>query len=419
MMITANPQAEFQALFAGRADLLADPYSLYHRLRSENPVYPIGPQYVLTRYSDVAAVLRDPRFSSNGNMGTRRGAALAALAEPAATQLREIFELTGLWMLFSDAPDHTRRRALANRAFTARRVEEMRQRIQRLVDELLDAVAEAGTMDVIADLAYPLPVIVIAELLGVPVEDRELIKGWSNEMALFFGANFRNVAEMHRAMTEFRVYLRDLVARRRIAPGDDLLTALVRATDEGDQLSEEELLGLCMLLLFAGHETTTNLIGNGLLALLRHPDQLALLRHDPALIGSAVEELLRYDSPVQGTPRIATEAMTLGGTVIQPGQTLLLFYGAANRDPERFPEPDRLDITRRDNKHLAFAHGAHFCLGGVLARMEGQIALGTLARLAPDLRLIDQEVEWRPNALMRGLKALPVRFSPSRRRAHA
>ncbi|MGH2410833.1 MAG: cytochrome P450, partial [Chloroflexota bacterium] len=404
MISTVTLQEEFQALFAGRADLVADPYALYGRLRNENPVYPIGPQYVLTRYSDIAAVLRDPRFSSNGNKGSRRGAALAALTEPAASQLREIFALTGLWMLFSDAPDHTRRRTLANRAFTARRVDGMRQRIQRLVDELLDAVAGTGAMDVIADLAYPLPVIVIAELLGVPVEDRGLIKGWSNEMALFFGANFRNVAEMHRAMSEFRVYLRDLVAQRRTAPGDDLLTALVQATDEGDRLSEEELLGLCMLLLFAGHETTTNLIGNGMLALLRHPAQLALLRHEPSLIGSAVEELLRYDSPVQGTPRIVTKPMTLGRTAVQPGQTLLLFYGAANRDPERFSEPDRLDITRRDTKHLAFAHGAHFCLGAALARMEGQIALDALTRLAPDLHLAGGAVEWRPNALMRGLK---------------
>ena len=412
MTLTITPQAEFQALFAGQADLVADPYPLYHRLRRENPIYPIGPQYVLTRYADIAAVLRDPRFSSDGNKGSRRGAALAALAEPAAGQLREIFALTGLWMLFSDAPDHTRRRALANRAFTARRVAEMRQRIQRLVVELLDPVAGTGTMDVIADLAYPLPVIVIAELLGVPVEDRGLIKGWSNQMALFFGANFRNVGEMHRAMTEFRAYLGDLVAWRRRVPGDDLLTALVRTTDGGEELSEEELLGLCMLLLFAGHETTTNLIGNGLLALLRHPDQLAILRHDPTLIGSAVEELLRYDSPVQGTPRIATEELTLGETTIQPGQTLLLLYGAANRDPERFPEPDCLDLTRRDTKHLAFAHGAHFCLGAALARMESQIALSALTRLAPDLRLAESEVEWRPNALMRGLKVLPVRFSP-------
>jgi len=247
------------------------------------------------------------------------------------------------------------------------------------------------------------------------VEDRDLIKGWSNEMALFFGANFRNVTGMHRSLNEFRAYLRDLIVQRRAAPGDDLITGLIQVTGEGDHLSEEEMLGLCMLLLFAGHETTTNLIGNGLLALLRHPDQLALLRQDPTLIGGAVEELLRYDSPVQGTPRIVTEEMTLGETVVQPGQTLLLLYGAANRDPERFPDPDRLDITRRDNKHLAFVHGAHFCLGAALARMEAQIALGTLLGRAPDLRMACEEVEWRPNALMRGLKALPVRFSPRQR----
>ncbi len=414
MITTATLQDEVQALFAGRADLVADPYPLYHRLRAASPVYPVGPQYMLTRYADIAAILRDPRFSSDGNKGSRRRAALAALTEPAATQMREIFELIGLWMLFSDAPDHTRRRALANRAFTARRVEEMRSRIQMLVDGLLDSVAGAGKMDAIADLAYPLPVIVIAELLGVPVEDRDLIRGWSNEMALFFGANFRNVAEMHRSLCDFRFYLRDIIARRRATPGDDLLTALLQVTDEGAHLNEEELLGLCLLLLFAGHETTTNLIGNGLLALLRHPDQLARLRHDPTLIGPAVEELLRYDSPVQGTPRIATEEIALGETVIQPGQTLLLLYGAANHDPERFPEPGRLDLTRADNKHLAFAHGPHFCLGAALARMEGQIALGSLLRRAPDLGMATETVEWRPNFLMRGLKALPVEFKPTR-----
>jgi cytochrome P450 len=413
MIADPTLQDEFLAAFSGQAPYVADPYPLYHRLRTANPVYPVGPQYLVSSYAAVSAILRDPRFSSNGNLGTRRQAAVAALPEPAATLMREINQATGLWMLFSDAPDHTRRRAVANRAFTARRIEQMREHIERLVEGMLDAVVRAGAMDVIADLAYPLPVIVIAELLGVPAEDRDLIRDWSDQMALFFGANFRNVAEMHRALTEFRVYLRAIIADRRAAPRDDLLTALAHAADDGAHLSEDELLGLCTLLLFAGHETTTNLIGNGLLALLRHPDQLERLRQDPALIGPAVEELLRYDCPVQGMARVVTEEMVLGDTIFHPGQTLLLLYGAANRDPERFPEPDSLDITRTNNKHLAFAHGSHFCLGAALARMEGQIALGAMLRRLPDLRLAVDQVTWRPSLLMRGLAALPVAFTPA------
>lgn len=412
MIADATLAEEVSALFAGRADLLADPYPLYHHLRAVAPVYAHGPQYLVTRYAEVAAVLRDGRFSSNSNQGSRRQAALAALAEPARTQLREMLEFTGLWMIFSDAPDHTRRRAVAGQVFTARRIAQMQQGITHLVDDLLAAVACTGVMDVIADLAYPLPVIVIADLLGVPREDRDLIRGWSQEVALFLGANFRNVAAMQQSVASFRLYLHDLIAQRRAAPRDDLLSALVTATDQDGQLSEEELLGLCVLLLFAGHETTTNLIGNGLLALLRHPDQLARVHADPTLIGPAVEELLRYDSPVQGTPRIATEDVVLGETLVCPGTTLLLLYGAANRDPAQFDDPDRLDITRQPNKHLSFAHGPHFCLGAALARMEGQIALGRLLQRLPDVRLASARVAWRENPLLRGLATLPVTFTP-------
>lgn len=414
-MLTATTLSqEIDAFFAGRADLLDDPYPLYHRLRAACPVYAHGPQRVLTRYADIAAVLRDPRFSSNGNKGSRRRAVLASLPEPAHTQMREMMDFTGQWMLFSDPPHHTRLRAVANKAFTARRVEELRQGMQRLVDDLLEPVAGAGRLDVIADLAHPLPVIVIAEMLGVPAEDRGLIRRWSNEIAVFFGSGFRNVTAAHQSVAAFRLYLRDIIAHRRAAPRDDLLSALISARDEDGRLSDEELLGLCVLLLFAGHETTTNLIGNGLLALLRHPTQLARLRANPTLIVPAVEELLRYDSPVQGMARVATVGVALGASTVRPGETLLLLYGAANRDPARFARPDSLDITRRENKHLAFAYGPHFCLGAALARMEGQIALGRLLRRLSNIQLANERVEWRANPLMRGLKALPMTFTPTR-----
>ena len=402
---------DVDALFACHPGMLADPYAVYHRLRTADPVYQHGPVRLLTRYADIAAVLRDPRFSSNRNQGSQRRAALDRVTEPTRTQMREMMDFTGLWMLMVDPPDHTRLRGLANRAFTARRVDQMRERIQQIVDTLLAPVAGVGAMDVIADLAYPLPVIVIAELLGVPPDDRDRIRRWSDAAAIFIGSNFRNIAEMHQSVAEFRVYLHDIIAQRRATPGNDLLSAWVVASDDGERLGEEEVLAMCVLLLAAGHETTTNLIGNGVLALLRHPDQLARLCADPTLIGAAVEEVLRYDSPVQGTARIATTESVLGETAVQAGDTLVLLLGAANRDPAQFAAPDRLDIGRRENKHLSFAHGPHFCLGAALARLEGQIVLGTLLRRCQNLHLAAEPVAWRENMLLRGLHTLPVTFT--------
>ena len=398
---------EVDALLACRPDLWADPYPIYHWLRAAQPVYPTGVTVVLTRYADVAAALRDQRMSSNRNRGSMRLAFLDGLAEPERTQFREMMEFTGLWMISNDPPDHTRLRALANQAFTARRVAQMRERIQGIVDDLLDAVAARGAMDAIADLAYPLPAIVIAELVGAPREDRARIKRWSDVVATFVDG-FSNVGAMHQTIAEFRVYLLELAAQRQAEPRDDLLTALVQAEEDGSRLTQEEVLAMCVLLLVAGHETTTNLIGNGLLALLRHPDQLALLREDPALIRPAVEELLRYDSPAQVTVRTPLEDVEVGGTPVPAGVNLDLLLGAANRDPAMFPDPDRLDITRQENKHLAFAHGPHFCLGAPLARLEGQVALGTVVSRFSQLQLAAQQVQWRANFLLRGLTSLPV-----------
>jgi cytochrome P450 len=382
-------------------DVLADPYPLYRRLREQDPVHrsPLG-FWVVTRYADVELVLRDPRFGRGG---------FEALLDSQQGRLPPS-------MLFRDPPDHTRLRALVSRAFTPRVVEAMRPHIQAIVDRLLDRVAGARAMDVIADLAYPLPVTVICEMLGVPTEDHERIRQWSADVARSLDAigpwAAPEVAERgrtsRRALAE---YFRGLVAERRRQPQPDLLSSLIAAEERGDRLTEGELLSTCILLFVAGHETTVNLIGNGLLALLRHPDQLALLRGDPTVVPGAVEELLRYDSPVQRTARTTSEDVELGGRVIDKGSMVVAVVGAANRDPARFPEPDRLDVRRADTHHVSFGFGIHYCLGAPLARVEGQVAFATLLRRMPDLALDTDAPEWRESSVLRGLKALPVRFS--------
>jgi cytochrome P450 len=306
-------------------------------------------------------------------------------------------------------------RGLVNKAFTPRAVEAMRAHIQAIVDGLLDRLQAAGRteMEVIADLACPLPAIVIAEMLGVPPEDRDQFLLWSND----FGVILDDVSTpeaMVRALYgvgEFAAYFRRIVEERQDAPPrDDVLGMLIAAEEDGDRLSNDELLGNCILLLAAGHGTTTHLIGNGLLALLRHPDQLALLRSDPALGAGAVTELLRYDCPVQMTGRVAVDELELGGKTIHAGQHVTMRLGAANRDPAQFPEPDRLDITRRDTRHLTFGYGIHFCVGAPLARLEGEIAFSTMLRRLPGLRLATETPEWDPSTVFRGLNRLPVTF---------
>jgi len=384
-------------------EFIADPYPSYRRLREEDPVHRSGFGFwVLTRYDDVVTLLRDPRFGRDRYQPLLR----ARFGEDASGGISGS-------MLFRDPPDHTRLRGLVNKAFTPRVVETMRPHIQRIVDDLLDAVRQARAMDVIADLAYPLPVIVICEMLGVPVADRGEFRQWSLDIGRSLDAiatpsdpaviERGNVAR--RALTD---YFRTLVAERRARPRADLLSALIAAEDAGERLSEGELLATCVLLFVAGHETTVNLIGNGLLALLRHPDALRALRDDPSLLGSAVEELLRYDGPVQRTGRIANADTEIDGRKIDEGTLVLGLIGAANRDPAHFPEPDRLDLGRADNRHLAFGWGIHFCLGAPLARVEGQIALGTLTRRLRGLTFTGSAPEWRASATLRGLHRLPV-----------
>ncbi|HEY7539306.1 MAG TPA: cytochrome P450 [Methylomirabilota bacterium] len=386
-------------------EFLADPYPTYHRLRAEDPVHhsPLG-FWVLTRYEDVAAVLRDPRFVKEP---------LAALV--AARFGAEVPRGVGLSMLDRDPPDHTRLRSLVSKAFTPRVVEGLRPRIQKIVDGLIARAEAAGSMDLIEEFAYPIPVNVICEMLGVPVEDHERFKGWSLDIARGLDSIWlppdseipRRSAAARHAISD---YFRELIGQRRAAPRGDLLSALIAAEEAGDKLNEEELLATCILILIAGHETTVNLIGNGVLALLRHPAELSRLRATPGLVTTAVEELLRYDGPVQRTARVASDDATIGGHTIHKGEMVMPFIGAADRDPAQFSEPDRLDLSRADNRHIAFGWGIHFCLGAPLARVEGQIAIETLVRRLPRLELVTETIEYRQSLTLRGLKELPVKF---------
>lgn len=325
-------------------------------------------------------------------------------------RLRDRF---GRSMLHADPPEHTRLRKLANTAFTARRIEGLRPRIEAIVDNLLDAAIAAGSaMDLIATLAYPLPVTVICELFGVPTSDRDHVRAWSRQLV-----NQSKVVpvpdalpRIEQAADEFEEYLRELIKRRRTEPVNDILSALVTAADSGDQFTENELISTCYLLLVAGHETTVNMIGNGTLALLRHPDQLRRLQQDPTLIRSAVDELLRYDSPVQKVTRIVVGQFEVGGQILSDGEFVSPVLAAGNRDPDYFPDPDRLDVGRANKRHLSFGNGPHFCLGASLARLESEIAISALAQRLPALRLATETVTWRPKPAFRGLETLPVAY---------
>jgi cytochrome P450 len=390
--------------------MLENPYPLYQQIRSTDPVHwwDALKVWVLTRYADVVTALHDPLMSTERILPE-----LEALPLAQREAQRPQYESLARQMAFVDPPEHTRLRSLVNKAFTPRAVEALRPRVQSIVDDLLDAVQEQGEMDVIRDLAYPLPTTVIASMFGCPPEDHLRLKKWSNDFAQLFDVREltpEESAERMRNLDEFTDYFRYHASERRKNPKDDIMSALVAAEEQGEKLNAEELYANCVLIVFAGHETTTNLIGNGLLALLRHPDQMQMLKDDPSLIPGAVEEMLRYDSPVQFAGRMAKEDMELGGKRILKGQNVLQVLGSANRDPDRFPEPDRFDITRRDNRHVAFGYSAHFCLGAPLARQEGQIAFTTMLRRMPNLRLLDENPPRRENLSLRGLKSLPVAF---------
>ncbi len=402
-MLEFNPLSpEFQA----------NPYPYYDMLRTNAPLFHWGQWNIwfLTRYEDCAVLLKDNRLGHEIlNVMTREELGLPP--EPPEEYLAYTEMVRG-WMLFRDPPTHTRLRSLVHKAFTPRMIERLRERIQMITDNLLDMAQDGSKMDLIADLAVPLPVTVIAEMLGVPVADQEQFRGWSLDLAGTL--DLTDSPEVYdrgsRATSEFSAYLRQLAKERRVNPQEDLITALVAAEEQGDKLTESELISTCILLLVAGHETTVNLIGNGMLALLRQPEQLEKLKSNPALIGAAVEEFLRYDSPVQMTSRVVLEDMEYKGQRFQKGQQVSFMLGAANRDPEQYLSPETLDVTREANHHLAFSNGIHYCLGAPLARMEGQIAVNTLLRRLPRLRLEAENPPYRETWVLRGLRELPVSF---------
>jgi pimeloyl-[acyl-carrier protein] synthase len=388
-------------------EVLANPYPLFHRLRSEDPVHwdPFLHSWVVTRYSDVVTVLY--------HYSAERTPTPQQLSQLGLDSLGPIAKVMVKQMLFLDAPSHTRIRKLASHAFTPQRVEVLRTHIRDITNSLLDKVESQGHMDVIADLAEPLPCIVTAEMLGVPVEDHQQLKAWSQDFAEMLG-NFQHnpdraarVLKSTLAMTD---YFRSAIKEQRLHPREGLVNSLMNAEVDGDRFTDEEVIANCIVTMVGGQETTTNLIGNGVLSLLKNPDQLKKLRSNMSLIPSAVEEMLRYESPSQHTARLAPEDTTLGGKRIAKRQAVIAVMAAGNRDPERFPDPDRFDITRTDNRHLAFGWAAHFCFGAALARIEGQTAFELMLKRLPNWTLASESLVWRTNLGLRGLTRLPVSF---------
>ncbi|HYC89896.1 MAG TPA: cytochrome P450 [Thermoanaerobaculia bacterium] len=385
------------------ASFFADPYPTYRKLRESGAPYwqphagPGGGMWLITRYHDVVNLLKEGRTTKCA-LGLKRPHEVTP------------FDYT---MLAKDPPEHTRLRGLANLAFTPARVRDLEGHIEQIVDDLIARVKPNGRMEFIHDFATPLPAIVIAELLGVPAEDRDAFHAWSDQAVKSFDElpNKTEARKVYEAGLALSRYFAGLIRRRRQEPQDDLLSALILARDEQERLTETELLGMCLLLLVAGHTTTAGLLGSGLYTLLKHPDQVALLRERPDLMTSAVEEMLRYESPFQrATFRMTTEPIEIGGVTIPAGQQVSGVLGAANRDPEVFPDPDKFDVTRHPNRHVAFGYGIHFCFGAPLARAEARIAFSRLLEQLPNLRLASEAPEWSTNTFARGLERLPVVF---------
>ena len=392
-------------------EVLADPYPLYRRLRSRDPVMwdPYLHAWVVTRYDDVATVFR--RFSADR---TPTPEYFEALGVP---EVGPIAQMMVRQMLFMDAPAHTRLRRLAGPAFQPAQVATLRPHIQEIADRLIDDIVArgSGTVDLLAEFAEPLPAMVTTELLGVPVEHHVPLKDWSVTFAGMLG-NFQHnpdlLGNVLEAVENLSSYFRDAIAEQRRSPRPGLLGALLAAEVDGDRLTDEEIIANVIVTMVGGLETTTNLIGNGMLSLLRNPAALHRLATDPAIMPAAVEELLRYESPSQQTARIARDDVELGGKRIVKGQAVIAVMAAGNRDPERFPDPDRLDFDRPDNRHLAFGWAAHFCFGAPLARLEAEIAFRALLDRLPGLALVEEPLVWRENLGLRGLTALPLTYSP-------
>jgi cytochrome P450 len=404
--------------------VIADPYPTYHRLRATDPYHrDRDGTFLLTRYADVTALLSDPRMLASRPTSVDR-----RVPEDVGRAAHAVWAKFGETLLMTDPPDHGRVRGLMSPAFSPRVVEGMRGRVQQVVDDLLDAVDAQGRMDAVRDFGAQLPLKVICELVGVPPAAERLVKRCSDALHLVLGvaASANGTGEAHvrgaLAVQELVRYIEQLVAERMVTTSEDLLGALVVLAEESPgRISHAELVANMILVLGAGHETTADVIATGTLALLRHPDELERLRADPGLIEPAVEELLRYEAPVQLCGRRAASEVELDGTTIEAGEWVTFALGAANRDPAAFPDPDRLDLARTGPHHVSFSHGAHYCLGAALARLETQIAIATLLERCPELQLgvRPDELRWRPNPGFRGLLSLPVRFSPARRRARA
>ncbi len=392
-----------------RPEVMADPYPIYQRLRAEDPVHWCPPLrgWVVTRYDDVRMAQRDARFSAD--RATPFADQRARDEQPDAARMGH---LLAKWVVFNDPPRHTVLRRLMLDAFTPRAIEALRGRITEIVDDLLRSADGRPDIDLIGDFAYPLPATVIAHILGVPDQDIDRFRAWSDDLATVVGVSFA-VPDRYqrgaRALAELNQYFHEIVAERR-ARGDKgaLVDALINAHDEDGSLSSEELVGNCVVLLFAGHETTTNLIGNGMVLLLERPDQLKKLRANPDLMSTAVEEILRYESPAHAVMRLAAEDFELRGKQIKKGDRTFLMLAAANRDPDHFEDPERFDITRDPNRHLSFGYGLHFCIGAQLARVEGEIALRRLLERFPSIALNADHLEWDLSLVLRGVHALPL-----------
>ncbi|MET9434798.1 cytochrome P450 [Streptomyces sp. NPDC006551] len=398
-------------------EFATDPYPAYAWLREHAPVHraklPSGVEaWLVTRYADARQALADQRLSKNPAHHDEPAHAKGKTGIPGERKAELMTHLLNI-----DPPDHTRLRRLVSKAFTPRRVAEFAPRVQELTDRLIDGFAEKGSADLIHEFAFPLPIYAICDLLGVPREDQDDFRDWAGMMIRHGGGPRGGVA---RSVKKMRGYLAELIHRKRLDPGDDLISGLIKASDHGEHLTENEAAAMAFILLFAGFETTVNLVGNGLYALLRNPDQrerlqVSLAAGERELLETGVEELLRYDGPVElATWRYAMEPLTIGGQEIPAGDPVLVVLAAADRDPARFDRPDTLDLSRRDNQHLGYGHGIHYCIGAPLARLEGQIALATLLTRLPDLRLaVDPaDLRWRGGLIMRGLRTLPVEFDP-------
>ena len=390
-------------------EVLANPYPLYRKLRTEDPVHwdRFMHTWVVTRYPDVINVLHSFSADRTPTPEQLTAMGLSGMNPIAAVMVKQ--------MLFMDAPAHTRLRGLASVAFTPQRVRVLRGHIQEIADKLLDRVQARGEMDLIADFAAPLPAIVTAEMLGVPTEDHVKLKKWSADFAEMLG-NFQHnpdrIPRVLESTNHLTNYFREKIAGMKENPREGLIHAFMTAEIDGDRLTEEEIIANCVVTMVGGQETTTNLIGNGMLTLMRNPEKLAQLRDNPELLQSGVEELLRYESPSQHTGRIAREDVEMGGKIIRKGQAVMAIMAAGNRDPERFENPDELMLDRADNKHLAFGWSSHFCFGAPLARTEGQTAFATLLRRLQNIQLTSAPPTWRDNSGLRGLTALPVTFTP-------